>query len=179
MIPSQRRLNVEMFAAARDDDLQRMERALLQGADINCRQKNGEGLMDNAIDNDSLAVVHFLLERPDFKASGLHSACLSNKPWIVEALILKGADPFAPNEKEVRPLNTLYGDRKIDLEIAQILLARASTELLAFTPQNIYGEVWHFIDGKKREVASELEIMLLVSIPVRDLVRTIVSLLLF
>src|SRR4051812_9549853 len=123
-----------MFTAARNCDVEEMKRLLDQGADINA-QRNGSSVIAIAIDFDAMAVIRFMVKHPDFKPSGLHAACLNRRPWIVEALLARGADPFARDSKGNMPMYLLRGDWESDLKIVQLILTRPTTDIFDLNPE--------------------------------------------
>lgn len=125
-----RELNNQLFDAAKDGDLKKINDLLRQGAEINAGKSEGMSALHAAIKADQIDAVRLLIEKgadvhaTDYqKRTFLHVAAESGKEKSLRFLIRQGLDVNAKDKDGRTPLDCANAD-----DVIEALLANGAQE---------------------------------------------------
>ncbi|MBI3550857.1 MAG: ankyrin repeat domain-containing protein [Elusimicrobia bacterium] len=125
---------IGIHKAAEKGDVELLQKLILEGVDVNARDKDDCSPLHIAAAHADPAALRVLLSagaRPDAvtkeeRLTPLHVAALEGRLDAAEALLEAGADPFAWNYMSERPLDAALN--REHMEVAECLFARITKE---------------------------------------------------
>ena len=110
-----------IWIAARDGNLEIVKKHLINGVDINAKDKEGDAPLHKAVARGNEEIVEYLINKgaslnikDNWERTPLHWVTLGGRKKVAELLITKGADVNAKDENDRTPLDFTPAPKKTE-----------------------------------------------------------------